>query len=434
MKKRFILDERKADNAMRRVKKAVKEFANLVLNRGQSITGLNSEDDGIVQGFSEKQQNDKLLPTIYPRDTNLETSIIHVSAFSYGNAGDTLLPVALRDLWHEHQPEINWISQAVYPIVDEAMVEKINQAKGIVIGGGGLFLKDTNPNQISGWQWPCSTEMLKKIEVPIVMFAVGYNRFRGQDDFDPVFKENITAFAEKSVYLGLRNHGSIESLKQYLTQNLHQKLVYQPCPTTFLKRLYPNLANYNEKEDFFVLNCAFDRPHLRFGKNVGKILSDISLVCKEVSKYLPLKFYSHMQSDQAIVPFLQSYQVEYEVVDLQNAHPRRIIEEYTKPKLVLGMRGHAQLIPFGCNTPIVSIVSHNKMQWFLEDIGQPEWGTDVLSPSFKSELLQKSLSALNNYQSRMTYIDEKIDQLYTLSLHNSAIAVHSMLNHKSGMS
>lgn len=30
------------------------------------------------------------------------------------------------------------------------------------------------------------------------MFAVGYNRFRGQEDFDPIFKEHINLFCRKS--------------------------------------------------------------------------------------------------------------------------------------------------------------------------------------------------------------------------------------------
>jgi polysaccharide pyruvyl transferase WcaK-like protein len=428
MEKRFILNKRIVNKATQIVKNFKNGFANLFPNKGKSIPGLHEVDNALGQVLSEKQKDMLVLPTIYERHKNPETSIIHVSAFSYGNAGDTLLPVALRDLWHKHQPEINWISQAVYPIVDEALVKKINHTKGVVIGGGGLFLKDTNTNKISGWQWPCSVEMLHNIKVPIVFFAVGYNRFRGQEDFEPVFTENIRVFAEKSVYIGLRNHGSIESLKKYLPGDLHHKLVYQPCMTTFLKRLYPDVASYDTKEDFFVLNCAFDRSHFRFGKNIGQILNDVALVCKDISKHIPLKFYSHMPSDQAILPFLQAHGIKYDLVELQNTHPRHIIEQYAKPKLVVGMRGHAQMVPFGCNTPIVSVISHNKMQWFLEDIGQPEWGADVLSANFRDELLQRSLSILNNSESVMKYIDEKIESLYGISLDNVKTAIYSILN------
>lgn len=48
------------------------------------------------------------------------------------------------------------------------------------------------------------------------MVAVGYNRFRSQDDFEPYFKDNINKIAEKSIFIGLRNNGSIKALKNYV--------------------------------------------------------------------------------------------------------------------------------------------------------------------------------------------------------------------------
>src|SRR5699024_7840787 len=51
--------------------------------------------------------------------------------------------------------------------VDEAAVKRINAtADAVVIGGGGLFLQDTNPNRLSGWQWKISPEALAALEVP----------------------------------------------------------------------------------------------------------------------------------------------------------------------------------------------------------------------------------------------------------------------------
>jgi hypothetical protein len=65
---------------------------------------------------------------------------------------------------------------------------------------------------------------LREIQVPLALFAVGYNRFRGQKDFDPIFTDHLRLLAEKCVYIGLRNHGSIEAVKNYLPQDLHQKV------------------------------------------------------------------------------------------------------------------------------------------------------------------------------------------------------------------
>lgn len=361
----------------------------------------------------------KVLPQIFTKKKkSFNDKIYHVSAFNYGNAGDVLLPLALQDTWEYLDKRINWINQAVYHKVDKILVNKINKTKGVVIGGGGLFLRDTNANQESGWQWPCSIEMLDKIKVPIVLYAVGYNRFREQEEFEPYFKDNITAFAEKALYIGLRNTGSIEAIKKYIPVRLHNKLRFQPCMTTFLSELYVNEFDFNTKQNFIAFNAAFDRSHLRFGENIGKILSDTALVLKDLSAILPIKFYSHMPSDESIIPFLQSYGVTYELVRLHNEHPRKIIEAYAKPKLVIGMRGHAQMIPFGCKTPILSIVSHNKMQWFLDDIKKPEWGVDVLSESYKEDLKVKALEALDNTNEIISYITQKQKELFNISLQN----------------
>lgn len=365
-------------------------------------------------------------PSIVNHQSTTKNSITHVSAFCYGNAGDALLPVALRDVWHHGHEELSWQSQHVYEVVNESMVSRINGTRGVIIGGGGLFLKDTNANNISGWQWPCSVEMLEKIQVPVVLYAVGYNRFRGQDEFDPCFNESIVAFARKAEYIGLRNTGSINAIKNYLPHDLHHKLRFQPCMTTFLSQLYPSLCDYQAKEDFVAVNAAFDRSHLRFGENIGAILTDTARAVKAVAKHYPIKFYSHMQSDEAFLPFLQSMGVKFDVVRLNDVHPAEIVKAYAKPRLVIGMRGHAQMIPFGCNTPIASVVSHNKMQWFVDDMGKPEWGADLLSPNFGKDMETRAMNSLANFDTEMRYIAAKQRELFELSCSNVRDGLRAM--------
>ncbi|SFZ92968.1 Polysaccharide pyruvyl transferase family protein WcaK [Flaviramulus basaltis] len=384
------------------------------------MTKLIKKAKNVVKSLIGFNRVKNILPQIKGENLNKsKKKLFHISAFNYGNAGDILLPLALQDTWNMENKFFGWENQLIYPTVDSKLVKKINKSKGLIIGGGGLFLKDTNANNMSGWQWPCSVEMLSKIKVPIFFYAVGYNRFRGQEEFEPIFKENIKAFAEKAVYIGLRNNGSIDALKNYLPNYLHKKLKFQPCMTTFLSELYSNEIDFNcDKQNFIAFNAAFDRSHLRFGINIGEILTDISIVLRELSEIIPLKFYSHMNSDETIIPFLQSHGVKYELVRLNNTHPKHILEAYTKPKLVIGMRGHAQMIPFGCKTPIISIVSHNKLQWFLDDIGMPEWGVDVKSSNFKEDLKLKVLKALENTENNIKYIEKKQKELFEISMKN----------------
>ena len=45
--------------------------------------------------------------------------------------------------------------------------------------------------------------------------------------------------------------------------------------------------------------------------------------------------------------------------------------------MVIGMRGHAQMIPFGVGCKIVTLGSHKKVRWFLEDIGMEQFYVDI---------------------------------------------------------
>jgi polysaccharide pyruvyl transferase WcaK-like protein len=322
-----------------------------------------------------------------------QLKICHISAFSFGNAGDTLLPVVLRDLFEKTIVVKNWYHIHVHKVVTNKLVKKINKRTILLIGGGGLFLKDTNKNNISGWQWSCSIEQLNKIEIPIIMFAVGYNRFRGQEDFDEIFTKHLNVFVRKAVFIGIRNTGSINKLKTYLeTNELKQKLQFQPCMTTLIAKIYEHKIHFLFKEDFIAVNCAFDRQNLRLLSE--ELLYSISRVIKELSKITKIKYYAHMSDDNKMLTYFDELDIQYKLIELHGI--KQIIQEYKKPRLVIGMRGHAQMIPFGCLTPILSIISHDKMNWFLEDIGHPEWGVDVLQQNFESNLLEKAIYLYNN--------------------------------------
>ncbi|GMA25065.1 hypothetical protein GCM10025864_28240 [Luteimicrobium album] len=58
------------------------------------------------------------------------------------------------------------------------------------------------------------------------------------------------------------------------------------------------------------------------------------------------------------------------------------------------MRGHAAMIPFGLGTPVLSIVSHPKARYFLEDLGRTEWGFEVNDDGLADELLERSSEVL----------------------------------------
>lgn len=341
--------------------------------------------------------------------------ITHISAFDYGNKGDLLLPIVLRRLFEECIGVSKWHNGHVHNVVDALDVSLMNSDDCVIIGGGGLFLKDTNPNMLSGWQWSCNIDNLQRIKKPLILFAVGYNRFRGQDDFEPIFTEHINALVRKASFVGLRNHGSIEKICGYLkSQDLKDKLCYQPCMTTLISKLYPKYVDYNKKEDFIAVNCAYDRDELRADTIVQ--YDKIARVIKHLSTFTKIKIYVHVLTDKKILRSLTDNAVNFEIIEFSSADD--MIYAYSKPRLVIGMRGHAQMIPFGCHTPILSIVSHDKMQWFLDDIHHPEWGVELNDNEFEDKLYAKAKAIYDNYQDAISEIETEQDLLWDITMQN----------------
>lgn len=344
--------------------------------------------------------------------------LTHVASYN-ANAGDVLLPVALRDLFAHEIGPIRWYGTQAHPVVTDPVVADMNRTRGVIIGGGGLFLKDTNANANSGWQWNCPIPALRSIKGPLALFAVGYNRFRGQPDFDPIFSDHLALVAEKAVYIGLRNSGSIRAIRQYLPAELQHKLRYQPCMTTLMTKLYPHLIRPERSAPPFVaLNCAFDRSALRFGDRKDTILRRIAEAMHRLQKEIPIRYYAHMALDDEVLPYLEQRGVAYEYVSLQGANPAEIVRAYSRPTLTIGMRGHAQMIPFGCGRPVLSLISHDKLRWFLEDIDATKWGLDVGDEDLADQLHALAIEMIERASDVERQFDTARDRLWAISTRN----------------
>lgn len=404
-----------------RLRKIKNKLRPLIKFRNQARHGLETTIYPIadtVYNYISKRKKYSLLPE---PPSGKGFSLAHIAYFGHFNAGDTLLPVMLRDLFDQQLGKNRWRKVPVHKVVTSRDIAAFNQQNGLIIGGGGLFLKDTNPNQLSGWQWSCSLQDLARIKVPITVFAVGYNRFRGQEDFDPVFEDHVSLLAEKSVFIGLRNYGSIENMKSYLPESSHQKLRFQPCMTVLGSLMYGERARRApDTPPFISLNCAFDRVHLRFGEKMGERLTALARAMKAISKLIPIYYYAHHESDEHFLPFLDALEVDYRLVKLYKQPPKTVLEAYRQPLIALGMRGHAQLIPFGCGRPIVSIISHNKLQYFLDDIQAPEWGVDINQSDLEDKLLLIIQDMLANIAGYEQQVQDKQAKLWQVTLDNLA--------------
>jgi SAM-dependent methyltransferase/polysaccharide pyruvyl transferase WcaK-like protein len=329
--------------------------------------------------------------------------LMHFTLYKgYGNnAGDLVLSKAVRDTINTTE-NYSWDIRNLHSKINENTISEINQSAGVIVGGGGLFLPDTNLNTISHWQWPVSKINLEAINKPLIGYAIGYNYFPGQKPI-PEFVDNLDAFINKCDFIGLRNHGSIEAVNKLLNNKYKDKIAFQPCPTTIISKLQKTNRKIPEKN--IAINIAFDRYEKRFGSDKNRILLEIGDALLKLHKESNKIYYvAHLSFDNRFLLVLDRLNIPYTKLNLHQMIAPEIINFYSNMDLVIGMRGHAQMIPFGVNTMILTLGTHNKMRWFLEDIDALDWYIDVRNTESLDEVIADKAIALFN--SRHTVEDK----------------------------
>ncbi len=338
-----------------------------------------------------------------PRHNGLVVGHVALHNSPNQNAGDTILPWAIRGAFDAVAGDFGWEFHHLWDRFSGRVVRGMNERlDGVVIGGGGFIIKDQWGSDIrrSGWSWNIGIEELRALEVPYCLFAVGYNRFRNSEEFDPHFTDHIRLTVEKAAFVGLRNSGSIRRVAAYL-QDPEQiaKLTLQYCPTLSSRQLWPEFAEAADRfeADFatrdrpvLAFNFAGDRLEYRFPTGVESQMR----ACAEVARAAAADGWevvltAHKTIDRQLEPYLDAAGVEYVTHDLTGADTSEILAFYAGVDLAVGMRGHGQMIPLGLGRPILSIISHDKMGYLLEDIGHPEWGAEVDEEGWADALVEK---------------------------------------------
>ena len=394
--------------------KRIKDIIKLKINNSSGAYKVNKSLKYKLYSYKKKLErnlkgNKKKIFSKSKKDVHSSKyKLAHIGFHNSTNAGDIALFESVRKQYEYYLGDVEFKLFELHNRVSERLIAKLNTYDGIIIGGGGLFLKDTNENDISGWQWPIPKELYAKIEIPLFVHAVGYNRFRDQGEFIAEFNLNLNELVNASSFIGLRNSGSIQSIQNYLGPGLKSKICFQPCPTTMLDILYRDeIENINKNivkagKKKIAVNIAFDRHNLRYGRQSEE--NDImNTLCDAIIELKRQDFeiinLVHVPRDEEFNLWLRKKNIKIEVINLVGASIDKIIEVYKQFDLVIGTRGHAQMIPFGLDISILSLVSHDKLIYFLNDINENGRAIEIKSNRLKSELLSK----VQEYSGKKSY-------------------------------
>ncbi|CAA9330957.1 MAG: predicted protein [uncultured Friedmanniella sp.] len=320
--------------------------------------------------------------------------LFHFDIKTLGNYGDTLLFEAVRQVFNGFGGGRYFEVTDSRPLRDPvgpALVRHINEnVDAVVIGGGGLFLRDTNANQRSGWQWNISLDLLRRIEKPLIIFGVGNNRFIDQEDFAPPFVEHVNLVLEKSVFFGLRNTGSMETIRPYLDPANHHRVEFQPCPTTLSSYLFPDLWRSELPDERRLgLQMIVGRRQERAGFSADAIYTDVLEVVRRLrGDGWSIESVPHARADLGFAERAEREGALDGEIRLFN-DPDGLykgVEYFAGLPFLLGTRGHAQMVPFGMGSIPLSLHVHHKTGYFARDIGHPELTVDPRAHDFVHRL------------------------------------------------
>lgn len=357
----------------------------------------------------------------------MKYSAFHFDLKTYLNYGDSILFELVRQTFNTCNQRESFLitkTRSLRQPFGQQTIEQINKFDLAILGGGGLFLRDTVKDSKSGWQWQCSFTNLEKIQTPLVLFAVGNNRFIGQEDFDDIFIKHLNKTVEKSLFVGLRNHGSMSTIRQYLRPDLRDKIKYQPCPTTISSYLCPDIfKRIPKKEKKIAFNAIIGKRQIAAGFNRNEIYSQlletINLLEKDNWK---IEIVAHNRGDLDFYKFLHERRRDYKLIELFGAPVKEDLycglKYYSNTPFVFGIRGHAGMISFGMGGIPFTVEVHNKLRYFQNDIGLPDYCMDPNEKDWGINLYRKITEAYNDYYKIRAKLDLVRSEFFNATINN----------------
>lgn len=356
-----------------------------------------------------------------------QLKLFHFDIRTFGNYGDTLLFEAVRNAFHGFADGNAFDVYDAAPLrnrVGPKIAEYINAtADAVVLGGGGLFLTDTTADSASGWQWNISMDVLKRIKKPLIIFGVGNNRFIGQPEFDHRFTEHVARTLEQSVFFGLRNTGSVETIRELMPAHLRDNVVYQPCATTLAANFYPDLVHMPEDEKTLGVELIVGKRQTPVGFDADKIAaSSIDVLSRLKRDGWNIHSVPHARADMKFAAQAAEAGVVDEETVLYGGRDilYKGVEVFGRTPFIYGTRGHAQMVPFGMGSIPFSAMVHDKLRYFMEDIQRPQWAIDPREAGFEDTLYGQISEAYEARSEHRAHLAGVRQGMFDLTLSNLA--------------
>ncbi len=329
--------------------------------------------------------------------------ILHTYCLNY-NIGDYYLGIGVKNLLRQYM-NVDLIAETNIQgtVFNEYFINEVVNKKYdlLVIGGGGIIHGAHWPN---GWFWLIKEELIEQINIPFIVYGVGYNYFKDEGGIPDVGRSHLRKTIKNASYFSLRNDGSVERFGEQMGITVPE--IPDPGFHINLNKTY----KCSEEKPFVLIQLANDKPEFRIGdkENQRRFIDEMKIVVEVLAKTYQVIFSPHVYDDISISREIAEGISNTKVWDFSKYAFDNCAESlgyYQNAEFVLAMRGHGQIIPIAFNTPVISMENHPKHSGLMNKLGLGEYNISVNECDFANGLLDLVGNLVANRQS---YIDKLV--------------------------
>jgi polysaccharide pyruvyl transferase WcaK-like protein len=282
---------------------------------------------------------------------------------------------------------------------DRRLVEMINSRDAMIVGGAVAM--NARPHYSNaGMRFDMPPELWSEIRKPIVFYGLSYRHWRGQTyhHADKLAWTLKYILDRDDMLLGLRNDGT----REWLTETIgveDERLRIVPDPGVFA--IADTAHPYHEFDPDRRLNIllAFNDEDWEGRYSVAdRRTSFIRGLVRPIERMI-----EKWDANLIIVPhYFDDYRMAIDFVEScrpQVAHQRMIASglaglrggreffgRYVKADMVISMRVHSMSPAIGLGTPMIPLVTQDRMTKFLDDIGLRDLAVDAFDADMPDRL------------------------------------------------
>lgn len=340
--------------------------------------------------------------------------ILHTYCLNH-NLGDYYLGIGVKNLLRAYLP-VDLIGETNLQgtVFDEYYIDEVVNKKYqlLVIGGGGVIHGAHWPN---GWFWLIREELIRRIQIPFIIYGVGYNYFPVEGDLPEVGRKHLIEAENRALHFSVRNDGSMGRLREQTGLEVEQV----PDPGFHVRMGRPPTSR--ERQPFVLIQVADDKSSYRFPNRAedasaarGRFITEMRAVVFQLSKRYEVIFSPHVFEDIRLSEEISSEISNTKIWDFSRYAFDRAHESlglYGDAAFVIAMRGHGQIVPISLGTPVISIENHPKHEGLMRDLGLQDFNVSIHEPDLAAEIssrIEKIESGWTGYSNTLSDINQRL--------------------------